>query len=118
MTGEVMSNIHDLPEVGVLHLFVLHTSCGVSLGENFDPDVRVDMRTALDRIVPEDESLYRHTDEGPDDMPSHVKSALIGTSLTIPIADHKLCLGTWQGIYLHEFRNHGGRRRFVATIIS
>ena len=118
VTNEVLSHIGQLPKEGLLNLFVLHTSCALSINENFDPDVRTDLSHALDRIAPESGSLYLHTDEGADDMPAHIKSSLVGVSLTIPISNGRLHLGTWQGIYLCEFRNHGGSRRIVATIYS
>ncbi|KAI9809489.1 MAG: hypothetical protein M1826_003880 [Phylliscum demangeonii] len=121
----------QLPEIGrysigLLHLFVQHTSCALSLNENWDPDVRRDMSDALDRIVPEDgdgkgkakgkAALYRHSAEGSDDMPAHVKSALVGASITVPIKDGKLALGTWQGIWYLEFRAATHTRTVVATI--
>ncbi|KAK4661749.1 uncharacterized protein QC763_707320 [Podospora pseudopauciseta] len=117
--------IKELPEiknykVGLLNLFIQHTSCALSLNENWDEDVRADMSDALDKIVPEQgpkgEALYRHDAEGLDDMPAHVKSALIGASVTIPIKDGKLCTGTWQGIWYLEFRAAKHSRRVVATI--
>lgn len=117
--------LNELPEiktykVGLLNLFVQHTSCALSLNENWDEDVRADMSDTLDRIVPEagpkGEPLYRHDAEGPDDLPAHVKSALIGASVTIPIKDGKLCTGTWQGIWYLEFRAARHSRRVVATI--
>ncbi|EPE33244.1 YjbQ-like protein [Glarea lozoyensis ATCC 20868] len=106
-------------KVGLLNLFIQHTSCALSLNENWDEDVRADMGDALDRIVPEDKGrkgLYRHDAEGSDDMPAHVKSALVGASVTIPIKDGKLATGTWQGIWLLEFRNSKHSRKLVATI--
>ncbi|KAH6668837.1 UPF0047 domain protein [Halenospora varia] len=106
-------------KVGLLNLFVQHTSCALSLNENWDEDVRADMSDSLDRIVPEDKKgagLYRHEAEGSDDMPAHVKSALIGASVTIPIRDGKLATGTWQGIWHLEFRDAKHSRRVVATI--
>ncbi|TAQ87742.1 hypothetical protein B7494_g3938 [Chlorociboria aeruginascens] len=115
--------VQELPEIkgykiGLLHLFVQHTSCALSLNENWDQDVRQDMSDALDRIVPQDqgEGLYRHDAEGVDDMPAHIKSALIGASITVPIRDGKLALGTWQGIWQMEFRAAKHQRSIVATI--
>ncbi|KAK4252068.1 hypothetical protein C7999DRAFT_27308 [Corynascus novoguineensis] len=117
--------LKELPEirsykVGLLHLFIQHTSCALSLNENWDEDVRADMSDTLDRIVPEagpkGEALYRHDAEGPDDLPAHVKSALIGASVTIPIKDGKLATGTWQGIWYLEFRAAKHTRKIVATI--
>ncbi|POS84744.1 UPF0047-domain-containing protein [Erysiphe pulchra] len=105
-------------KVGLLNLFIQHTSCALSLNENWDEDVRADMSDALDRIVPEDNEggLYRHDAEGVDDMPAHIKSALVGTSLTIPISNGDLALGTWQGIWYLEFRAMRHQRKVVATI--
>lgn len=116
ITGEILRNLPPLPEVGLLHLFIKHTSAGLSINENADPDVRMDMESIFNHIVKEREPYYQHTLEGNDDMPAHAKSSIIGTSVTIPITNGKLNLGTWQGIYLCEFRNYGGNRRMVATI--
>ena len=107
---------NPLPKAGLLNLFVQHTSCALTINENYDPDVRTDMESILNQIVKEREPYYEHTMEGSDDMPAHAKSSLFGVSITIPITDRKLNLGTWQGIYLCEFRNYGGARRIVATI--
>ena len=116
ITGEILRNLPPLPEVGLLHLFIKHTSAGLSINENADPDVRMDMESIFNHLVKEREPYYQHTLEGNDDMPAHAKSSIIGTSVTIPITNGKLNLGTWQGIYLCEFRNYGGYRRMVATI--
>ena len=116
ITGEILRNLPPLPEVGLLHLFIKHTSAGLSINENADPDVRMDMESIFNRLVKEREPYYQHTLEGNDNMPAHAKSSIIGTSVTIPITNGKLNLGTWQGIYLCEFRNYGGNRRMVATI--
>ena len=117
ITNEVLSHLPSpLPQVGMLHLFVKHTSCGLSINENADPDVRSDMAKIFDRMIKEGETYYDHTLEGLDDMPAHAKSTVVGVSLSIPITNGRLNLGTWQGIYLCEFRNYGGRRRVVATI--
>ena len=116
ITSEVVAQLPPLPRTGILNLFVQHTSCALSINENYDPSVRADMEQIYNRLVRENEPYYRHTDEGSDDMPSHAKSSLTGVSLTIPITNGRLNLGTWQGIYLCEFRNHGGNRRIVATI--
>lgn len=118
ITDEVVGHLPELPMSGLLNLFVKHTSCALTINENFDPDVRVDMNAIFDRLVRENEAYYRHTDEGSDDMPSHFKSTMTGVSLTIPITNGRLNLGTWQGIYLCEFRNCGGSRAVVATIIN
>ena len=116
ITGEILRNLPPLPEVGLLHLFIKHTSAGLSINENADPDVRMDMESIFNHLVKEREPYYQHTLEGNDDMPAHAKSSIIGTSDTIPITNGKLNLGTWQGIYLCEFRDYGGNRRMVATI--
>ena len=118
ITAEVLQQLPPLPQTGLLHLFVRHTSCGLSLCENADPDVRTDLSSIFDRLVKEREPYYEHTLEGDDDMPAHAKSVLTGVDVTIPITNGRLNLGTWQGIYLCEFRNRGGSRRVVATIIG
>lgn len=116
VTGEILSHLPALPKVGLLNLFIKHTSAGLTINENADPDVRVDMESIFNRMVKEREPYYQHTLEGDDDMPAHAKSTLVGDSLTIPITNGRLNLGTWQGIYLCEFRNYGGARHIVATI--
>lgn len=116
ITREVVSQLPKLPRTGLLHLFIKHTSAGLTLNENADPDVRQDMSAILDHVVREREPYYEHTLEGADDMPAHAKASLIGQSITIPITDGCLNLGSWQGIYLCEFRNHGGPRWVVATV--
>ncbi len=118
VTGEVMRQLPPLPEKGLLNLLIKHTSAALALNENADPDVRHDLNMIFDRLVPENAPFYLHTDEGPDDMPSHAKSVIVGSALTLPITDGHLNLGTWQGIYLCEFRDYGGPRRVVATILS
>lgn len=117
ITDEILSHVPQVKnyEVGFLHLFLQHTSAGLTLNENCDPDVREDMTSSLDRMVPEGD-FYIHADEGPDDMPGHVKSSTIGVSLQVPISNGRLSLGTWQGIYLCEFRNYRHSRKIVATI--
>ena len=107
-----------LPDSGMLTLLLKHTSAALTLNENADPTVRQDFESFISRLVPEGESYFRHTLEGSDDMPAHIKSSLFGTTLSIPISNGRLNLGTWQGIYLCEFREHGGRRRMVMTVIS
>ena len=117
ITREILDNLpKPLPKVGLLNLFVQHTSCALSVNENADPDVRSDMEKIMNHIVRENEPYYDHVLEGADDMPAHAKSSLFGVSVTIPITNGKLNLGTWQGIYLCEFRDYGGARRVVATI--
>ncbi len=118
VTGEVMRQFPPLPEKGLLNLLIKHTSAALALNENADPDVRHDLNMIFDRLVPENAPFYLHTDEGPDDMPSHAKSVIVGSTLTLPITDGYLNLGIWQGIYLCEFRDYGGPRRIVATILS
>lgn len=117
VTREIIDRLpKPLPKAGLLNLFVKHTSCALSINENADPDVRSDMEKFMDHIVRENEPYYDHVLEGADDMPAHAKSSLFGVSLSIPITDGRLNLGTWQGIYLCEFRDYGGPRRIVATI--
>lgn len=119
ITGEIISRITcPLPENGLMNVFVKHTSCGLTINENADPDVRTDLDNILDHIVPENQPYYEHTIEGDDDMPAHAKSSLIGCSITIPITRGRINLGTWQGIYLCEFRDYGGPRNIVVTIFS
>ena len=107
-----------LPEKGLLHIFILHTSAGLTINENYDPSVRADFETIFNNLIPENLSSYTHTAEGPDDMPSHVKSTLVGSSVTIPVTNYKLNLGMWQGIYLCEFRNSAHQRKIIVTIYS
>ncbi|SHE45794.1 secondary thiamine-phosphate synthase enzyme YjbQ [Dysgonomonas macrotermitis] len=118
ITNEIVNQLDHLPENGILHLFIKHTSAGLSINENYDPDVRIDLNSIFNKLVKEREPYYEHTLEGDDDMPAHAKSILTGMELSIPITNHKLNLGTWQGIYLCEFRNDGGSRSIVATILS
>jgi secondary thiamine-phosphate synthase enzyme len=117
VTDEVLSQVPELRDVsvGLMHVFILHTSASISINENADPDVPRDLELAFNEIARED-FAYRHTMEGPDDMPAHVKHAMIGTSITVPIYDGRLVLGTWQGLYLCEHRNRAGSRRLVVTI--
>ena len=105
-----------MPQTGMMNLFIKHTSAALSINENADPDVRTDLSKSLDMIAPENQPFYEHVLEGADDMPAHIKTTLIGCSINIPISNGRLNLGTWQGIYLCEFRNHGGKRKIVATI--
>ena len=119
ITNPVRDVLGDMRTVriGILQLFIQHTSASLTINENADPDVRHDMETALSQIAPED-LPFRHTLEGTDDMPAHVKSSLLGSSLSIPIRDGDLALGTWQGIYLCEHRNRGGARRLLLTLMG
>jgi len=107
-----------LPETGLLHLFIQHTSASLMINENFDPTVRTDLELAFNDIVKEDLDYYTHTVEGSDDMPAHIKSAMIGTDITIPITNGKMDLGQWQGVYICEFRNNAGNRKIIASIMS
>lgn len=118
VTEEIVRQLPPLPQTGLLNLFIQHTSAALSINENCDPDVRDDMEQIFNRLIRERESWYTHTLEGWDDMPAYAKSIMIGVSLSVPVTRGQLNLGTWQGIYLCEFRNHGGPRRIVATIIG
>ena len=118
VTNEVISQISEMANIktGMAHLLLKHTSASLTLNENFDPDVREDMENFFNRTVKENEPFYMHTSEGADDMPAHIKSSMLGTSLSIPITNGKFNLGTWQGIYLCEHRNHGGSRKLLITL--
>lgn len=118
VTGDILRQLSVLPRKGLLNLLVKHTSAALALNENADPDVRHDLNEIFNRLVPENAPYYLHTLEGDDDMPAHAKSVMVGASLTIPITDGRLNLGTWQGIYLCEFRDYGGSRKIVATVIG
>ncbi len=118
ITRQITRQIEPLPPTGLLHLFIKHTSAGITVNENADPSVREDFESVFNHLVPENLPFLTHTLEGPDDMPAHIKAALIGYSVTIPITSGSLNLGAWQGIYLCEFRNHGGSRKIVATIYT
>lgn len=118
ITDEVTTQLEKLGEAkaGLLHVFIKHTSASLTINENADPTVRQDFESHFNAMVPEDAPYYVHTYEGPDDMPAHLKSSLLGSSVTIPVSDGRLNLGTWQGIYLCEHRNAGGARRLVLTL--
>jgi len=118
ITRNVVDAIGELPEVGLMHLLIQHTSAGLTLNENADPSVRYDFESFMNHLIPENHPSYTHIYEGDDDMPAHLKSSIIGATVTIPITHGRLNLGTWQGIYLCEFRNHGGSRRLVITVTS
>ena len=118
ITDLVMKQLDDLPDVGILNLFIKHTSAAVPINESADPDVLADFESIFNHIIPENLPFLKHTMEGADDMPAHIKAAIIGCSIQIPITNGRLNLGTWQGIYLCEFRNRGGARKLVATVIS
>lgn len=117
ITHEVTAALPDLEriKVGLLHVFIRHTSAALTVNENADPDVPADLNSALDRLAPED-APYQHTIEGPDDMPAHVKCSLMGASVSVPVQDGRLCLGTWQGIYLCEFRDRATAREIILTL--
>lgn len=115
---EINKAIGNFPEKGLLNIYIKHTSAGLTINENADPDVRIDLLTLLEKMAPEGAPFYEHTMEGPDDMPAHFKSSVFGPSLTVPVSNHGLNLGTWQSIYLCEFRNHGGARKLVLTLYS
>jgi secondary thiamine-phosphate synthase enzyme len=117
VTDEVLANIPELKNItkGLVHIFIKHTSASLTINENADPTVRMDFESHFNKSIPENAPYYRHDTEGPDDMPAHLKSSLLGSSLTIPVTNGALNLGTWQGIYLCEHRNRGGRRKIVVT---
>lgn len=119
VTSEILQSLAEplaSYEVGLAHIFIQHTSASLSINENADPDVRVDMESHFNHMVPENQPYYLHTLEGSDDMPAHIKHSLLGNSLSIPIRKGQLALGTWQGVYLCEHRDHGGSRRLVVTL--
>jgi len=117
ITRRILDAMGDLPLTGMMHVMIQHTSAGLTLNENADPSVRDDLESFLNQLVPENDPIYSHVFEGADDMPAHLKSSFIGSSVTIPITNGRLNLGTWQGIYLCEFRNHGGSRSLVVTVM-
>lgn len=118
VTNEITSKLEKLSKIktGVAHIFIKHTSAGLTINENADPSVRRDFENHFNRMVPEDMSMFEHTLEGADDMTSHLKSSILGHSVTIPISNGRLNLGTWQGVYLCEHRNRGGSRKLVVTL--
>ena len=118
ITHDIISQIPEISDisVGIMHVFIQHSSASLSINENADPDVRVDMEAFVNKTVPENAPYFVHTFEGSDDMPAHIKSSLFGASVTVPVSNGKLKLGTWQGIYLCEHRNRGGKRSIVVTI--
>jgi len=118
ITADILGQLPKLPRKGLLNLLIKHTSAALALNENADPDVRHDMNAIFDRLVPEGAPFYLHTFEGLDDMPAHAKSVIVGASLSLPVTDGRLNLGVWQGIYLCEFRDCGGSRKVVATLIG
>ncbi|UTM57091.1 secondary thiamine-phosphate synthase enzyme YjbQ [Photobacterium sp. CCB-ST2H9] len=118
ITDEIERQLPELSnfQIGLAHLFIQHTSASLTVNENADPTVRSDMEAHFNQSVPERAPYYRHTDEGDDDMPAHIKASTLGSSITLPIASGRLALGTWQGIYLGEHRNHGGSRKVIITL--
>lgn len=116
ITDEILDNLGKLPENGLLNIFIQHTSTAIMLNENADPTVREDLEESFNRLVKENEPWYKHTFEGSDDMPAHIKSAMIGSTLSVPIENGKLSLGTWQGILLCEFRNESQYRKVVVSV--
>jgi secondary thiamine-phosphate synthase enzyme len=120
VTDEILEQLAELGQfkVGILQVFIKHTSAGLTINENADPTVREDFESHFDQMVPENQPFYKHTLEGPDDMPAHIKTSLLDTSLQIPVTNGKLNLGTWQGIYLGEHRNNGGSRKLILTIMG
>ena len=104
--------------IGILHLFIQHSSASLTINENADPTVRMDMESHFNKFIPENASYYRHTYEGSDDMPAHIKASTLGSSVSIPVNNGHLLLGTWQGVYLGEHRNHSGGRRIIATYVG
>ncbi|MGD0589343.1 MAG: secondary thiamine-phosphate synthase enzyme YjbQ [Bacteroidota bacterium] len=118
VTSEIVSQIPELQNIqsGLLHVFIKHTSASLTLNENADPTVRTDFESHFDKMIPENASYFEHVTEGSDDMPSHLKASILGSSVSIPVTDGRLNLGTWQGIYFCEHRNYGGSRNLVVTL--
>ena len=118
ITDNILINTPEIKKVsfGMLNLFIQHTSASISINENSDPSVREDLENHFNRLIPENQSYYKHTYEGPDDIPAHIKSSIFGSSLSIPIGNGELALGAWQGIYLCEHRNHGKKRTIIVTV--
>ena len=120
VTREIVEQVKELSEysVGIAHIFICHTSASLTINENVSPEVREDFESHFNEYVPEEAPYYEHTLEGPDDMPAHIKASILGSSVTVPVKDGRLNLGTWQGIYLCEHRNQGGSRKLIVTIIG
>ncbi len=118
ITRHILDQIGELPQTGLMNIFIHHTSAGLMINENADSSVRTDLNSSFDHLAPERMPYYTHVMEGDDDMPAHIKSALTGVFLTIPISDGRVKLGTWQGIFLGEFRDHGGSRKITVTVYS
>ncbi len=118
ITPQILQRLGDIPQNGLLHVYIQHTSAALCINESADPDVLTDFESFFNYIVPENMQFLTHTIEGPDDMPAHIKAAMLGSSISLPIIDHQLALGTWQGIYLCEFRNHARPRSLILTIYA
>lgn len=118
ITQQIEKAVLDLPETALLHIFICHTSAALTINENYDPSVLQDMEAISNHLVPENQSYYTHTLEGSDDMPAHFKSSMMGSSVSIPVKKKRMALGTWQGIYLCEFRNQASARKLIITILS
>ena len=120
VTSEIEDQFPEIGEIqqGIFQAFIKHTSAGLTINENADPTVREDFESHINKMVPENQPYYRHTFEGSDDMPAHIKASLMGTTVQIPVTNGRLNLGTWQGIYLCEHRNHGGSRKLVLTLMG
>ncbi len=118
ITSVIENQLPKLPEKGLVHILVKHTSAGITINENADPSVRTDFESFINKMIPENDPVYTHTYEGSDDMPAHLKSSVIGSEITIPVTNHRLNLGTWQGIYFCEFRDFSGVRKIVLTVFS
>lgn len=118
LTRFIEENLPELPQFGLLHILLKHTSAAITLNENADPKVRKDFNSFFSRLIPENVPYFEHTSEGGDDMPAHIKASMLGQELTIPVKDYKMCLGTWQGIYFCEFREHPIPRHIVLTLLS
>lgn len=120
VTSEIEDQFPEIGEIqqGIFQVFIKHTSAGLTINENADPTVREDFESHINKMVPENQPYYRHTFEGSDDMPAHIKASLMGTTVQIPVTNGRLNLGTWQGIYLCEHRNHGGSRKLVLTLMG
>ena len=114
----ILQNSPEFPKTGLMNIFIKHTSASLTINENTDSSVRVDFESFMNKLIPEEYNLYSHTSEGIDDMPAHIKSSIFGNSINIPITNHKLNMGIWQGIYLCEFRNHASKRKIVISIYS
>ncbi|MFH2142557.1 MAG: secondary thiamine-phosphate synthase enzyme YjbQ [Bacteroidota bacterium] len=118
ITSVLKKNLPELPETGMINFFLKHTSAAITVNENADPLVRMDFHSFINKMIPDNADIYTHICEGYDDMSAHIKSSLFGISINIPISNHEMNLGTWQGVYLCEFRNNGGQRKILASIFS